>query len=294
MLQKIIGKMSRKQGMRLSLFSLILLPQVALLLFPLAAFALFPKDDSVAVAIVSEVESLKPRGAAIVGVHFTFKSPWHVYWKNPGDSGLPTRVALTLPEGVSARELPWPTPIRFEQAGGLEGFGYEKELLLRYELKASEGFVLQENSKLEIVARWLGCSPELCVPGKKSFEVNLSNLSRHKTSEVDFFKTWSLRSPVESVGAESPAEVNSKREGNSFFVSIQWKEPVEKATWIPELDRDTEVEGLSVKSSGNMTNISYTLVPNNGLEAPAINSIVSFYDSQSVYRGLSISNTAQK
>ncbi len=37
---------------------------------------------------------------------------WHVYWRNPGDSGLPPEVAWTLPAGFSAGPLQWPAPSR--------------------------------------------------------------------------------------------------------------------------------------------------------------------------------------
>jgi DsbC/DsbD-like thiol-disulfide interchange protein len=56
------------------------------------------------------------RGAGVpgkpvwVGLQITHKPEWHTYWKNSGDSGLPTVLEWTLPAGVTAGDIAWPTP----------------------------------------------------------------------------------------------------------------------------------------------------------------------------------------
>ena len=48
-----------------------------------------------------------------VGVLLKIDPGWHIYWKNPGDAGLPTKVKWTLPDGFTAGELRYPTPHEF-------------------------------------------------------------------------------------------------------------------------------------------------------------------------------------
>lgn len=36
---------------------------------------------------------------------------WHVSWRNPGETGLPTRLAWRLPSGVRVRRETWPVPV---------------------------------------------------------------------------------------------------------------------------------------------------------------------------------------
>lgn len=36
---------------------------------------------------------------------------WHVSWRNPGETGLPTRFAWNLPAGVRVRRDTWPVPV---------------------------------------------------------------------------------------------------------------------------------------------------------------------------------------
>ena len=57
-------------------------------------------------------EGLQGGKAAWLGLKIEHKPHWHTYWKNPGDSGLPTRLEFALPEGVSAGPITWPTPSR--------------------------------------------------------------------------------------------------------------------------------------------------------------------------------------
>jgi len=40
-----------------------------------------------------------------VGLQLTHQPEWHTYWKNAGDSGLPTVLEWTLPPGVSAGDF---------------------------------------------------------------------------------------------------------------------------------------------------------------------------------------------
>ena len=54
----------------------------------------------------------------------TIEPGWHTYWLNPGDSGLATSIAWTLPRGVTAGGPLWPAPERFT-TGPIVNFGYQ-------------------------------------------------------------------------------------------------------------------------------------------------------------------------
>ena len=48
------------------------------------------------------------------GVLIELAPGWKTYWRMPGDSGIPTTLAWTLPEGLKASEIEWPAPERIE------------------------------------------------------------------------------------------------------------------------------------------------------------------------------------
>ena len=64
-----------------------------------AAAAPIVKTDHVEAALVSERVSAEPGKPLTVGLRLRMIPHWHTYWKNPGDSGLPTRIQWELPPG---------------------------------------------------------------------------------------------------------------------------------------------------------------------------------------------------
>ena len=85
--------------------------------------------DLVRAELVSGAKALVPGATASLGVRLTMKRGWHVYWRNPGDSGLPPEMAWRLPEGVSACAFQWPVPERIP-VQHLMNYGYEGETVL--------------------------------------------------------------------------------------------------------------------------------------------------------------------
>ena len=72
-----------------------------------------------------------------VALRLVLEKGWHTYWRNPGDSGLPTTLAWTLPAGVEAGPIEWPAP-RVLPVGPLVNYGYEGDALHLVQLSAEE------------------------------------------------------------------------------------------------------------------------------------------------------------
>src|SRR5262245_50194287 len=93
---------------------------LALLAFflPSLAAALETKEPAhVTAALVADVETLAPGRPFRLGVRLIHAPGWHTYWKEPGDSGMATRIDWALPPGFAAGPLEWPAPARHEESG---------------------------------------------------------------------------------------------------------------------------------------------------------------------------------
>lgn len=96
-----------------------------------------------------------------LGLAIRHQPHWHTYWRNPGDSGLPTTLEWQLPAGFAAGEIEWPTPKKLP-VGPLMNYGYEGELLLPVTVQVPADFQGAALS-VRLKADWLVCK-DVCIP----------------------------------------------------------------------------------------------------------------------------------
>src|SRR5580704_16974505 len=115
---------------------------LALLLVLLAAGPAFGQTvvqtDNVRAELLADVAAVKPGEPFWVGLRQTIRPKWHTYWKNPGESGLPTEIKWTLPEGVKADPIVWPTRHLYDISGVIN-YGFQNEAMLLVRITPAAG-----------------------------------------------------------------------------------------------------------------------------------------------------------
>lgn len=141
-----------------------------LLLLAIPALAEPVKDGQVEVELLAGHLKLAPGDETWLAIRIKADEEWHTYWKNPGDTGLPTTVEWTLPPGYEVGELQWPYPERY-QSEGLVSFVYEREEFVLSRLKVPDSATPGE---VDLSARveWLACK-EACIPGSAELSLKL-------------------------------------------------------------------------------------------------------------------------
>lgn len=148
-----------------------LLPAVALLTALSACPALAQSGSKLVRArLTSEFGAVWPEREATLAVVLEVTAGWHVYWKNPGDSGMATRVTLTLPPGLSAGEVVWPAPTRFVHEDSVT-YGYEGEVTLLVPVRAAADLAGSVTVKARV--EWLVCTADECLPGRAEVSADL-------------------------------------------------------------------------------------------------------------------------
>lgn len=121
-------------------------------------------------SLLAETVAARPGGTLAVGVRIVLDDHWHLYWTNPGDSGVPPEVKWSLPAAWKAGPLRWPAPGRIPTDPFMT-FGYEKELLLLCDIDvpadAKEGDVT-----LTAKVHWLVCR-DVCLDGGEEVSLTL-------------------------------------------------------------------------------------------------------------------------
>ena len=156
--------------------------------------------------LVSDTDAAAPGTPLQVGLRLRIAPGWHTYWQNPGDAGAPPELTLTLPEGVSAGPIQWPTPRRMAE-GPLMTYGYTGEVLLP--LTITPGALMPRTGplRIEAVANWLVCE-RICVPEEGRFTLDLPPGAPAPSAEAPLFAAAAA-----SVPRPSPFEARIAPDG---------------------------------------------------------------------------------
>ena len=132
--------------------------------------ALHEDDPKVSASLLLDVSEAAPGATLRAGVRLHMDDGWHLYWRNPGEAGLPTEVSIAVDGGqVGPLQQPFPeTFLDFNDT--IQSFGWGEQVLLFRELTlpkdVSGEAVVSANLSL------LACK-DLCIPGRLELKTRL-------------------------------------------------------------------------------------------------------------------------
>jgi thiol:disulfide interchange protein/DsbC/DsbD-like thiol-disulfide interchange protein len=135
------------------------------------AAAQMPTGGHVAAQLVSEQTAFVPGSTATLALRLAIDPGWHTYWRNPGESGLPTTLAWKLPAGYKAGAIEWPAP-RALKAGPLVNYGYEGVVFHLVPVTVPADAKPGSTTTLAARADWLVCR-ETCIPEGADLSISL-------------------------------------------------------------------------------------------------------------------------
>jgi DsbC/DsbD-like thiol-disulfide interchange protein len=258
---------------------------------PAAAVYLQPVEAR-AVSSTARVEAGRPFD---VGVLLRIQRGWHVYWLNPGDSGLPTSVRWTVPEGFQVGPLRWPVPRRFEQSGGGVGYGYADTVLLRTTLTPPPSLPGTGPIALRADVGWLACQ-RVCIRGKQSLELTMGGREGTGAADPRLFTDWAARFPVGVRDPGTPATMVARggipADGGvgTVTVTLDWKVKPAGVEWFPPDDAALTVEAATADTDGRRTRLTFRAkrLPGEQVDASVLESVVAWRDASGVRHGLRV------
>ncbi len=128
-------------------------------------------SDNVKARLISETDSIAPGQSIWLALELSIRDGWHTYWRNPGDSGQATKLKWTLPAGVTAGDIVWTTPHRFD-IPPLVNYGYAKHAMHFVKITAAPDLKAGAALALQAKASWLVCS-DVCIPESADLQLRL-------------------------------------------------------------------------------------------------------------------------
>lgn len=179
------------------------------------------------VELLAERSEVTPGEELMLGIRFELDREWHVYWKNPGDSGAAPRFQFSASPSFEVGDIMWPAPNRI-RVGPLLNYGYEHEVLLLVPLKISSR--AKPGSSIEISApgEWLVCKED-CIPGEGTLKLRLTIVENPpRASNPVFARAKDL------LPRPTTAQLRGKFETDTLRIRVQALENFTPSAFIPE------------------------------------------------------------
>ena len=149
------------------------------------------------------------------GVKFEIKPEWHIYSNVESDTGLPTTLTWTLPEGLSAGETLYPESTRYENEGFVD-FIYEDEVILWAKLTVTDPSLLESGPhQIRVFAEWLECKT-MCIPGSGEMSINWDPKVDYTHSDL----AASIQEVTTFVNGASTDPLKESSAGSNFLALI--------------------------------------------------------------------------
>jgi thiol:disulfide interchange protein DsbD len=198
------------------------------------ALANVVRTDHVTAELVAERSAVQPGGSLQIGLRLQHIPLWHTYWRNPGDSGLPTRIEWQLPAGASVGEIEWPAPKRLP-IGPLVNYGYEGELLLPMSFTAPADARPGSELRLRAKADWLVCH-DVCIPESATLELLLPVVAADVTPGAT---GWTAPFEAAARARARPLQgwtAGVQRSGRDLLLTLESDQPRAAGTALPAVE----------------------------------------------------------
>jgi DsbC/DsbD-like thiol-disulfide interchange protein len=194
---------------RMSLWQRLLLALCAIVFAHSALGQTYQGRELVKATLLADTSAIIPGKPFTAGLLLRMAPDWHTYWKFSGDAGLPTEIKWKLPAGWKVGEIQWPIPLKTNDPGDIQTYGYQDEVLLMQEITPPAKIDISP-VKLSAEANWLVCE-KICIPGGANLELELptsttadpKNTTFSRAIAVCFRKNFQIQKLRLRVGAVS-------------------------------------------------------------------------------------------
>ena len=207
----------------------------------------------VGLSLVSVAGPIAAGATFEVAALFEIEEEWHIYWRDPGETGMATTADLSVPAGFEVEGPFFPAPEVVPLAGGLTSYAFHEEVALFYRVTAPADFVDEGPLEFGVEASWLVCK-EACFLGDGKAQLSLSPSVGGQASKAEAGALARSRArlprPLSMLKGASWRwrETRVEEDTGKHLLELDLRIPVQDVTLLPDA-----TAGLTLRSSTRET-----------------------------------------
>jgi thiol:disulfide interchange protein DsbD len=149
-------------------------------------------------------QAIRPGDTVHLVVSLRMDKDWHVYWRNPGPTGLPTKIRWTAPQGYKVGRTEFPVPeLKYDKVLKEDAYVHEGAALFLTPVQVPASISPGGSVTFKASVSWLACLKN-CIPGNCEMTLTLPVVSQPtKTTPANEKLFEEARSALPTPGAQA-------------------------------------------------------------------------------------------
>ena len=138
-----------------------------------------------------------------LGLEFSLKPDWKIYWRSPGDSGSPPIIERSQSVNLELIEMKWPWPERFDEGNNLTTIGYKDHVIFPITAKARDPL---KPLDLRFIIEYQVCKT-ICIPVSTELAISVPPGDQKPTKYASLIGEFEEKVPM--AAGESITNIDS-------------------------------------------------------------------------------------
>ncbi len=174
------------------------------------------KMDMVDVSFISTLTKIN-KNNFYIGLEFKLKPDWKIYWRQPGDSGMPPTLDFSSSKNLKSFELQWPYPIKELEAANILTNVYKNNVIIPIKLSVID---VTKTLYLNTMLSFQVCK-DICIPIETNLFLKLYPGESELTDKFHNIELALSKVPVEYKKTGIKNILIKKHSKNALIINIE-------------------------------------------------------------------------
>ena len=174
------------------------------------------KMDMVDVSFISTLTKIN-KNNFYIGLEFNLKPDWKIYWRQPGDSGMPPTLDFSSSKNLKSFELQWPYPIKELEAANILTNVYKNNVIIPIKLSVID---VTKTLYLNTMLSFQVCK-DICIPIETNLFLKLYPGEAELTDKFHNIELALSKVPVEYKKTGIKNILIKKHSKNALIINIE-------------------------------------------------------------------------